>query len=47
MRRSPRNADIVAEGEVEVLMIPSEEFVSIWLRPLEPHQLAELLARQG
>ena len=46
VRRAPRNGEIIAEREVEVLMIPSEEFVSVWLRPLQPHQLAELLARQ-
>jgi len=46
VRRAPRNAEIVAEREVQVLMIPSEEYVSVWLRPLQPHQLAELLARQ-
>lgn len=43
VRRSPRNAEIVAEREVEVLMIPSEEFVDEWLRPLTPGQLRDLL----
>ena len=45
VRRAPRNGEIVADRDVEVLMIPSEEFVTVWLRPLEPHQLAQLLAR--
>lgn len=46
MRRAPRNGEIVADRDVEVLMIPSEELVSVWLRPLEAHQLAEVLARR-
>ena len=46
VRKAPRNAEIVADAEVEVLMIPSEEFVSGWLRPLQTHQLRELLERR-
>lgn len=45
VRKAPRNGEIVAERDVEVLMIPSEEFVAAWLRPLESHQLRERLAR--
>lgn len=47
VRRATRNGEIVADRDVEVLMIPSEEFVTEWLRPLEPHQLAQLLGRRG
>lgn len=47
VRRAPRNGEIVADREVEVLMIPSEEFVTVWLRPLRTDQLAELLARRA
>ena len=46
VRKAPRNAEVVAEHDVDVLMIPSEEFVAAWLRPLEPHQLRERLARR-
>lgn len=44
VRRCSRNARIVADRQVEVLMIPSETFVEEWLRPLTPEQLGELLA---
>lgn len=47
VRKAPRNGDIVAERDVEVAMIPSEEFVTVWLRPLRPHHLAERLARRA
>lgn len=43
IRRASRNADILAEREVDVLMVPSELYVTSWLRPLEPHQLRERL----
>lgn len=46
VRRAPRNGGIVADRDVDVLMIPSEEFVRVWLRPLESHQLARLLTRE-
>ena len=39
VRRASRNAEIVAEREVEVLMVPSELYVTSWLRPFEPQQL--------
>lgn len=47
VRKAPRNGEIVADRDVEVLMIPSEEFVAAWLRPLESHQLMEMLARRA
>jgi hypothetical protein len=28
-------------------VIPSEEFVAVWLRPLEPQRLRERLGRLG
>jgi hypothetical protein len=43
VRKAPRNGEIVADREVEVLMIPSEEFVAAWLRPLDSNQLREAL----
>lgn len=47
VRRAPRNGRIVAVRDVEVLMVPSEEFVTTWLRPLRAEQLAEVLVRRG
>lgn len=39
IRRAERNADVVAEREVDVLMIPAASFADRWLRPLEAHEL--------
>ena len=44
-RRAPRNAEIVAEREVAVLMVPSEAYVGQWLRPLTPQQLRDRLSQ--
>jgi hypothetical protein len=47
VRKAPRNGEIVADRDVRVLVIPSEEFVAVWLRPLEPQRLRERLGRLG
>jgi hypothetical protein len=39
IRRAGRNSDIVAEHEVEVIMVPGERYVTDWLRPLGPDEL--------
>ena len=43
IRRAERNADIVAEREVDVIMIPGERYAMSWLRPLRPSELRERL----
>ena len=43
IRRAERNADIVAEREVDVIMIPGERYAMTWLRPLRPSELRERL----
>ena len=43
IRRAERNADIVAEREVDVIMIPGERYAMAWLRPLRPSELRERL----
>ena len=44
IRRAPRNATIIARRDVDVLMVPSDLYVTSWLRPLEPQQLRDRLA---
>jgi hypothetical protein len=39
IRRAARNSDIVAEREVDVIMIPGELYARAWLRPLRPDEL--------
>ena len=46
IRRGERNSDIVAERDVEVIMIPGERYVAGWLRPLRPDQLRQRLQAQ-
>jgi hypothetical protein len=43
IRRAERNADIVAEREVDVVMIPGERYATTWVRPLRPSELRERL----
>ena len=43
IRRAERNATIVAEREVDVIMIPGERYAMTWLRPLRPSELRERL----
>ncbi len=43
IRRAARNSEIVAEREVEVIMIPGELYARAWLRPLRVTELAEHL----
>ena len=43
IRRAGRNADIVAERDVDVLMVPSRLYVGSWLWPLSPEALARTL----
>jgi len=43
IRRAERNADIVAEREVDVIMIPGERYATTWVRPLRPSELRERL----
>ncbi len=47
VRRASRNGEIVADRDVEVVMVPSEEFVAGWLRPLRARQLTELVTRRA
>jgi hypothetical protein len=44
IRRAERNADIVAEREVDVIMIPGEHYATTWVRPLLPSELRERLS---
>ena len=39
IRRAERNADIVAEQQVDVIMIPGERYATTWVRPLKPSEL--------
>jgi hypothetical protein len=43
IRRAERNSEIVAERQVDVIMIPGERYVTAWLRPLRPAELLERL----
>ena len=43
IRRAGRNADIVAERDVDVLMVPGRLYVGSWLWPLSPEALARTL----
>ena len=43
VRRAGRNAEIVAEDDVDVLIIPSESYVRSWLRPFSPAELRRRL----
>ena len=45
IRRAGRNADVVVEAALDVLMVPSRLYVRSWLRPLRPEELAQRLAR--
>ena len=46
IRRAERNSEIVAEREVDVIMIPGELYARAWLRPLGVDELvARLSAR--
>ena len=44
IRRAERNSDIVAEHDVDVVVIPGERYARWWLRPLRPEELAARLA---
>jgi len=43
VRRAERNAEIVAERDVDVIMIPGDRYVADWLRPWRPDELREHL----
>jgi hypothetical protein len=43
IRRAERNSEIVAEREVDVIMIPGELYARAWLRPLRVDELAARL----
>ncbi len=43
IRRAERNSEIVAEREVDVIMIPGELYARAWLRPLRVDELADRL----
>ena len=43
IRRAGRNSDVVAEQEVDVVLIPGELYTREWFRPYEPHEIAGLL----
>ena len=43
IRRAGRNADIVAEQAIEVVLIPGELYEREWFRPYEPHEIATVL----
>jgi hypothetical protein len=45
IRRAERNSEIVAEREVDVIMIPGELYARAWLRPIPVEELAERLRR--
>lgn len=45
IRRAERNSEIVAEREVDVIMIPGELYARAWLRPLRVDELAARLRR--
>jgi hypothetical protein len=46
IRRAERNSEIVAEREVDVIMIPGELYARAWLRPLSVDELAGRLRPQ-
>lgn len=43
VRRAGRNSEIVAERDVDVLIVPGQVYVRSWLRPLGPDDLRDLL----
>jgi hypothetical protein len=45
IRRAERNSEIVAEREVDVIMIPGELYARAWLRPIPVEELAGRLRR--
>ena len=45
IRRAERNSEIVAEREVDVIMVPGELYARAWLRPLRVDELAARLAQ--
>jgi hypothetical protein len=47
IRRAERNSEIVAERDVEVIMIPGELYARAWLRPLRAQDLAARLRPSG
>ncbi len=47
IRRAERNSEIVAERDVEVIMIPGELYARAWLRPLRADELAARLRPSG
>ena len=47
VRRAGRNAQIVAEDDVDVLIIPSESYVRTWLRPFSPADLRRRLLSEA
>jgi hypothetical protein len=46
IRRAERNSEIIAEREVDVIMIPGARYASSWLRPLDPEELRSRLAQR-
>jgi hypothetical protein len=44
IRRAERNSAIVAEREVDVIMIPGELYARTWLRPLSVDELVARLS---
>ena len=47
IRRAERNSEIVAERDVDVIMIPGELYARAWLRPLRVDELVERLRAPG
>ena len=47
IRHAERNSEIVADRDVDVLMIPAERYARAWLRPLHPADLASHLPRES
>ncbi|HEY4190446.1 MAG TPA: hypothetical protein VGM28_08510 [Candidatus Limnocylindrales bacterium] len=47
IRRAERNSEIVADRDVDVLMIPAERYARAWLRPLSPEDLARRLLQEA
>ena len=43
IRRAERNSEIVAEREVDVVMIPGECYATAWFRPLGLSELRDRL----
>lgn len=46
IRRAERNSEIVAERDVDVIMIPGELYARAWLHPIRVDELAERLRPQ-